>query len=79
MLLQPYADEKVNAYEAGFKSEWFDRRVRANVSTFYYDYTDLQVYDLMLVGAITEQIFTNASNAKIYGAEAEITACRWKA
>ncbi|MDB5434965.1 MAG: TonB-dependent receptor [Phenylobacterium sp.] len=73
-LVAPYRDEKVNAYEAGAKSEWFDHRLRANVSAFYYDYKDLQVYDLVLVGAITEQIFTNASNAKMYGFEAELTA-----
>ena len=73
-LLQPYRNETVNAYEIGAKSEWFDRRLRANLSAFYYDYKDLQVYDLVLVGAITEQIFTNASNARIYGAEAELTA-----
>jgi iron complex outermembrane receptor protein len=73
-LLKPYRDEKVNAYEGGAKTEWFDRRLRLNLSAFYYDYQDLQVYDLVLVGAITEQIFTNASNAHIYGAEAELTA-----
>jgi iron complex outermembrane receptor protein len=73
-LVAPYRDEKVNAYEVGTKSEWFDRRLRANLSAFYYDYKDLQVYDLVLVGAITEQIFTNASAARIYGAEAELTA-----
>ncbi|MDB5494646.1 MAG: TonB-dependent receptor [Phenylobacterium sp.] len=73
-LVAPYRDEKVNAYEAGAKTEWFDRRLRANLSAFYYDYKDLQVYDLVLVGAITEQIFTNASNAKMYGLEAELTA-----
>jgi iron complex outermembrane receptor protein len=73
-LVAPYRDEKVNAYEAGAKTEWFDHRLRANLSAFYYDYKDLQVYDLVLVGAITEQIFTNASNAKMYGFEAELTA-----
>jgi iron complex outermembrane receptor protein len=73
-LVAPYRDEKVNAYEVGMKSEWFDRRLRANLSAFYYDYKDLQVYNLILVGAITEQIFTNASAARIYGAEAELTA-----
>lgn len=72
--LTPYKDEKVNAYEIGAKSEWLDHRLRANLSAFYYDYKDLQVYNLIVVGAITEQIFTNASGARIYGAEAELTA-----
>ena len=73
-LLAPYRDEKVNAYEAGAKLQTSDRRVRANFSAFYYDYKDLQVYDLVLIGAVTTQIFTNASNARIYGAEAELAA-----
>jgi iron complex outermembrane receptor protein len=72
--LAPYRDEKVNAYEVGAKLQFYDRRLRANLSAFYYDYKDLQVYDLILQGAITVQVFTNASNARIYGAEAELAA-----
>jgi iron complex outermembrane receptor protein len=70
----PYRDEKVDAFEAGAKSLWFDRRLRANLSAFYYDYQDLQVYTLVLQGLVTVQNFTNASNAEIYGAEAELAA-----
>jgi iron complex outermembrane receptor protein len=71
--LAPYDDEKVDAYEVGAKTEWLDKRLRANVSAFYYDYQDLQVYTLILRGAITVQNYTNASNARIYGAEAEFS------
>jgi iron complex outermembrane receptor protein len=71
---QPYRDEKVDAFELGMKSVWFDRRLRANFSAFYYDYQDLQVYTLVLDGVRTIQSFTNASNAEIYGAELELTA-----
>jgi len=72
--LGPYKDETVNAYEAGAKFAAFDRRLTASVSAFYYDYKDLQVYDLILQGNVSVQIFTNASNARVYGAEAEVTA-----
>ncbi len=72
--LGPYQDEKVNAYEVGAKSEFFDKRLRANVSAFYYDYKDLQVYTVIQRGALSVQYFTNASAAKIYGADAEIQA-----
>jgi len=63
-ILKP---EKVTAYEGGIKSTLFDRRLRANISGFYYDYTDLQVskvigFSLALV---------NAATARIYGAEGE--------
>ncbi|HSI18343.1 MAG TPA: TonB-dependent receptor [Sphingomonas sp.] len=70
----PYADETVNAYEIGAKTELFGRRVRANFSAFYYDYKNLQVYTTIVRGTITEQLFTNASAARLYGGEAEIEA-----
>ena len=38
-----YKPEKIDAYEAGFKFEGFDRRVRLNVAAFYNKYNDLQV------------------------------------
>jgi iron complex outermembrane receptor protein len=71
--LAPYEDEQVDAYEIGAKTQWLDKRLRANLSTFYYDYQDLQVYTLVQRGALTVQNFTNASNARIYGAEAEFS------
>lgn len=72
--LKPYNDEKVDAYEVGVKTEWLDHRLRANLSAFYYNYQDLQVYTLVVRGVITVQNFTNASNARIYGGEAELNA-----
>lgn len=71
--LAPYDDEKVDAYEIGAKAQWMDNRVRANVSAFYYDYKDLQVYTLVLRGLLTVQSFTNASNAQFSGSEIELT------
>ncbi len=38
----PYAPEKVDTFEGGFKSDWFDRRLRVNATGFYNDYKDLQ-------------------------------------
>jgi iron complex outermembrane receptor protein len=72
--LGPYRDETVNAFEAGAKTEWFDRRLRANFSAFYYDYKDLQVYTQVIRSGIDVQLFTNASAARMYGAEAELQA-----
>jgi iron complex outermembrane receptor protein len=68
----PYKNENVNAYEVGAKSELFGRMLRADVSGFYYDYTNLQVYSTVQRGLITEQLFTNASAARIYGGEIEL-------
>jgi iron complex outermembrane receptor protein len=72
--LGPYRDETVNAYEVGAKTEFLDHRLRANLSAFYYDYKDLQVYTTIIRGLITEQLFTNASAARMYGGEAELQA-----
>jgi iron complex outermembrane recepter protein len=71
--LKPYDDEKVDAFEVGAKTTWLEHRLRANLSAFYYDYQDLQVYTLIPEGLITVQSFTNASNAEMYGAEAELS------
>ncbi len=38
----PYDPETVNAFEIGFKTDWFDRRLRVNATGFYNDYKDLQ-------------------------------------
>ena len=39
----PVNPEKLYAYEAGVKSELFDRRLRLNVSYFHYNYKDIQI------------------------------------
>ena len=38
-----YQPEKLTTYEAGLKTQWFDNRLIANVSAFYYDYPSIQV------------------------------------
>jgi iron complex outermembrane receptor protein len=62
--------EMVTAYELGLKAGTADRRWRANLSCFYYDYSDLQV------GLVRSNVLVleNAATASIYGLEAEITA-----
>lgn len=70
----PYKDETINAYEAGLKSEWFGRKLTANLSTFYYDYQNLQVYTMVQREPLDAQVFTNASAARMFGAEVELSA-----
>jgi len=74
--LRGFDPETLIAYEAGFKSEWYDKRLRLNVSAFYYNYSDLQVFVFRpssVPGAFV-QTFENAADATIYGAEIEVTA-----
>ena len=56
--------EQIDAYEVGLKTEWFDRRVRVNVSAYYYDYKDIQV---ALVTSAGVSVVQNAAAARIYG------------
>ena len=41
--VQPFGPETLTAYEAGFKSQWLDRRLRLNVAAFYNQYKDIQL------------------------------------
>jgi iron complex outermembrane receptor protein len=72
--VEPYDNETLDAYEAGVKSEFFDRRLRLNVSGFYYDYKNQQVFAQALRNGLTVLVLDNAANSKVYGGEAEITA-----
>ncbi len=68
--------EKATNYEVGAKLDLFDRRLRLNTSTFYIDYSDLQVTRFFQpVGSnFGEFITENAATAEIKGVEVELTA-----
>ncbi len=38
-----YGADKLNNYEAGLKSEWFDNRLQLNISAFYMVWNDIQI------------------------------------
>jgi len=61
--------EVLDAYEVGFKSEFFGKRVRINAAAFDYKYQDIQI-DQLKEGVST---LLNAAKAKIYGADLDIT------
>ena len=62
-----YNPEKITAYETGLKTRLFDGRASLSVAAFYYDYTNLQ---LSQVVALSAEI-TNAAAAKVMGLEIE--------
>ena len=68
---QPYNPEILVSYEAGLKSSMLDHRLRFNATTFYYKYSDLQVFRFTANG---QQFIENASNAEVYGLELEAQA-----
>ena len=65
-----YAPEKLRAYEVGIKSDLFDRKVRIDVSGFYYDYTNIQVQTL--INNLPAVI--NGARAESYGVDADAQA-----
>jgi iron complex outermembrane receptor protein len=75
-LLLPTGPEKVWSYEAGAKTEWFDNRLRVNVTGFYQETTDLQVGSAS-VNALTGALsFTtrNFAGLEVKGLEIEAQA-----
>jgi iron complex outermembrane receptor protein len=68
---ESFAPEELWSYELGVKTEWFDHRLRANLTGFYYDYSNLQVQSVLGPGTVT---ISNAASATVKGVEAEFTA-----
>lgn len=66
----PFSPEKIWAYEVGLKSELADGRVRLNMATFFYDYTDLQAQD----SVNNQTIIRNIGKAEVKGVEFELLA-----
>ncbi|MFV3126765.1 TonB-dependent receptor [Niveispirillum sp. KHB5.9] len=74
--LQPYNAEKVWAYEAGVKTQWFDRRLTVNLAAFYTDYKDIQLQVFAIQNGTIFQPTANAGKAHVQGLEVET---RWQA
>ncbi len=68
VVQDPYAPERLDDYEAGIRTQWLDGRITANLSAFYYDYSNLQVTKIVGTAVVIE----NAASARITGLEAEI-------
>lgn len=68
--------EYLTSYEIGLKSTLFDRRLRLNLSAFWYDYTDLQVLSVnkQAGSAVPTLGLDNAADATIKGIELEAIA-----
>jgi iron complex outermembrane receptor protein len=71
--VKPFNPEELTAYEIGAKSDFFDRRLRVNVSAFINKFKDIQVSLLACPDAPCAQP-NNAGDADIDGFEVEIEA-----
>ncbi len=64
--------EFLTSVEVGIKAELWDRRTRLNLSGFYYDFTDQQVFvEEPTATGSTSQVISNAGSSTIYGVEAQ--------
>jgi iron complex outermembrane receptor protein len=64
----PVKPEELDAYEIGLKSEFLDRRMKLNVTAFYYDWRDLQTFATIPgIGPA----FLNLPGARLTGQELE--------
>jgi iron complex outermembrane receptor protein len=70
----PFDEEELVSYEAGFKWTTAGGTMRFNGALFFYDYTDMQVFQFVIVGDPPTPIslLTNASDAETVGAEFEM-------
>ena len=69
----PYNAEHVDSYEAGLKSEWFDRRLVLNADAFISKYNSIQeeIQRLNPQTQLDETVVANAGAATYKGVEAE--------
>jgi iron complex outermembrane recepter protein len=66
-----FEPETITSYEVGAKTQWFDHRLRLNVTGFKYDYKNLQVESLISPAVVA---IGNAATATAKGLEVEISA-----
>jgi len=67
--------QKVESFELGWKSEWFDRRLRANGSIYRMNGTDYQVQQFVVQpNGTSVATITNAGEVRIDGAEVDLQA-----
>lgn len=67
--LPAYAPEKLDAYEAGLKTQFFEHRFTVNTAFFYYNYQNVQVS--RFVNGSPE--LYNGGRAHLYGLDADAT------
>lgn len=71
--LQPFDEETVLAYEAGFKTQLADDRIRLNGSVYYYDRRDVQQNAGDPTSAVQIKRVANIGDVKARGAELDFT------
>lgn len=68
----PFRTETVDTFELGARTDWWGNRLRFNLTGFYTAYNDKQEIQLRQSLATVSTFVENASDATLYGAEAEL-------
>ncbi|MGB0618162.1 MAG: TonB-dependent receptor [Myxococcota bacterium] len=72
-LTTPVEPEILDSIELGLKGEFWANRIRWNWALFYYDYQNIQVFQLKNVGGgVPVQELINSEDADVLGFEAEV-------
>ena len=71
--IKPFNPETVTTYEAGFKSDLFDRRLRINAAVFYNKFKDI-ILTLSACPSVPCLQPNNVGKANVKGAELEFSA-----
>lgn len=77
--VQPFGPEQLEAWELGLKADWFDRKLRTNISAYYNKYKDIQLVltscpQFTPGNALAPCAMTaNAGDANVKGIEFETT------
>ncbi|HUD93006.1 TonB-dependent receptor [Sphingobium sp.] len=71
-FLSSYNPEKLWSYEAGIKTNLFDRRATINLAGFYQKYSDIQSQVIVNIGGIPTNQLQTAASASQKGFEAEV-------
>lgn len=70
----PFDPETATNYEIGLKGDFLDSTMRANIAVYFTDYEDIQ-RSIIVPGSASGSVvttLTNAAEAEIFGAEAEL-------
>ncbi len=68
-----FKQEKLQNWELGAKTSWFDRRLIANLTGFFEDFKNKQVGTQVEVGGVLVPRTVNAGQAEVWGTELELT------
>lgn len=66
----PFKADTLSNYEIGWKTSWFDRRLRINGAAFYEEWKDVQ-FGIAPVGGNGVTFTYNVGDARIYGIEGD--------